>query len=252
MVDESQIIKDAEYCVKPILEVLENVLIPSTAHDRKKEIRFEMTKLSDATSESIKRYELKCEYLRQKEQRSLSRRCLSIIDEWNMNPNKLDAWVKVSKDYDYFQRELKEFKSKFPDKFSTPSDTILTFSTNTSLEIPKVREALKNLHSCLVSQGKLNEKDTPFNRFRSLFAGRDIEKIIWIGDRGSCIDFIRTLSRSSKLSIPKSQEKHEILTRFFECKGKSFAKKDFYHGKATPKNYSPIQPFVDEFLDALS
>jgi hypothetical protein len=252
MVVKPPIIKDAEYCVKPILEVLENVLIPSTAHDRKKEIRFEMAKLSDATSESRKRYELKCEYLRQQEQLRLFRECLSIIDKWNLNPNKLDAWIKLSNDYDFFQSELKEFKSIFREEFSMPSKTILTFSTHTSLDIPKVREGLKNLHSCLVSQGKLNGKATSFQRFRSLFAGREIEKINWIGDIGSCIELIRTLIKSSKLSIPKSQKKHEILTRFFECKGKSFDENQFYHGKATPKNYSPIQPFVDEFLDALS
>jgi len=252
MVVEDQTIKDAEYCVRPILEILENVLIHSTSHDRRKEIHLAMRKLLAATNECKKRYELRCKNLRQQEQRDLFRECLSIIDNWNLNPNKLDAWIKLSNDYDFFQSELKEFKSIFREEFSMPSETILTFSTHTSLEIPKVHEALKNLHSCLVSQGKLNGKATSFQRFKSLFAGREIEKIIWIGDRGSCIELIRTLTKSAKLSIPEGQNKHEILTGFFECKGKSFTKKDFYHGKATPKNYDPVKPFVDEFLDALS
>lgn len=252
MVVEDQTIKDAEYCVRPILEILENVLIPSTSDNRRKEIRLEMRKLSDATKESRKRYELKCKRLSQEEQLDLFDECLSIIDNWNLNPNELDAWVKLSSDYYYFQSELKKFKSKFPKRFDMPSKTILTFSTHTSLEIPKVHGALKNLHSCLVSQGKLNGKATSFQRFKSLFAGREIEKIIWVGDKGSCIELIRKLTKSAKFSIPEGQNNHEILTRFFECKGKSFTKKDFYHGKATPKNDSPIQPFVDEFLDALS
>lgn len=256
MVVEKQITKDAKDCVKPILEILEQVesmlSTPSTAHDRSKEIESQMAKLSDATDESRKRYELKCEYLSQLKQSRLSRVCLSIIDEWNMNPNKLDAWVKVSYDYHFFQRELKEFKSIFREEFSMPSDRILTFSTATNLQNPKVQEALKNLYSCLVSLGELNEKDTPFNRFRSLFAGREIEKIIWTGDRGSCVEFISTLSRSGKLTIPKTQEKYEILTRFFECKGKPFTEKNFSHNKFNPKKYAPIVPFIDEFLDALS
>jgi len=252
MVVQHQTIKDAEYCVRPILEILENVLIPSTSHNRRKEIHFAMHKLLAATDECKKRYELRCKDLRQQEQLDLFDECLSIIDEWNLNPNKLDVWVKFSSDYDFFQSELKKFKSKFPKRFEKPSETILTFSTHTSLEIPKVHEALKNLHSCLVSQGKLNGKATSFQRFRSLFAGRDIEKIIWVGDRGSCIEFIRTLSRSGKLSIPEGQNEHEILTGFFECKGKSFTKKDFHHGKATPKNSDPVKPFIDEFLNALS
>jgi len=255
MVVQDQTIKDAEYCVRPILEILEvfeNILIPSTAHDLEEKIQSEMLKLAKATNESKKRYELKCENLRKFEQPDLFKMCLRIIDKWNLNPNKLDAWVKVSSDYHFFQSELKNFKSEFPKKFEKPSETILTFSTHTSLGIPKVHEALKNLHSCLVSQGKLNGEATSFQRFKSLFAGREIEKIIWIGDKGSCIEFIRTLANSSKLSIPKSQEKHEILTGFFECKEKSFTKKDFYHGKATPKNSDPLKPFIDEFLKALS
>jgi len=255
MVVQDQTIKDAEYCVRPILEILEvfeNILIPSTAHDLEEKIQSEMLKLAKATNESKKRYELKCENLRKFEQPDLFKMCLRIIDKWNLNPNKLDAWVKVSSDYHFFQSELKEFKSIFREEFSIPSETILTFSTHTSLGIPKVHEALKNLHSCLVSQGKLNGKATSFQRFRSLFAGRDIEKIIWVGDRGSCIEFIRTLSRSGKLSIPEGQNEHEILTGFFECKGKSFTKKDFHHGKATPKNSDPVKPFIDEFLNALS
>ena len=117
---DSHLKEDAMQCLKPVLTILENALIPSTAVDSRDRIRNYFIYASiTATKESRREYELKCkrEKLNHVQRHFLLRKCIRIIYRWEL---EVDAWVKVSSDYHYFQEELEDFKIDFSIKFNTP------------------------------------------------------------------------------------------------------------------------------------